>query len=81
MHCPLKHCITRYWQCTWRWGTGGVHRGGPCPFKHCVTGYLVSPVDAEDVPQAAYVERNWVSVFADRLVEFWGLSLSDMVSF
>ena len=21
----LKHCDVGYWQCTWRWGTGGVH--------------------------------------------------------
>ena len=69
-------------------GTGGVHGGGPCRLKHCVTGYLVSPADAEDVPQAAHVQRSWVFVFVssavsttDGLLEFVGFSLSDMVSF
>ena len=69
-------------------GTGGVHRGGPSPLKHCVSRYLVSPADAEDVPQAAHVERSWVFVFAssamsttDGLLDFVVLSLSDMVSF
>ena len=69
-------------------GTGGVHRGGPSPLKHCATRYLVSPADAEDVPQAAHVERSWVFVFAssaisttDGLLDFVVLSLSDMVSF
>ena len=77
--CPLKYCVFGYCR---------VHGGGPCRLKHCVTGYLVSPADAEDVPQAAHVQRSWVFVFVssavsttDGLLEFVGFSLSDMVSF